>query len=740
MITTKLLRCKPLLVCISLSLAIPAFKAEGQIKNTAKVAAAANKVTLKGGISFAYDRLMPAGPTSDDAFAYCYFQIPISISGKTPSSNFPIKLTIDDRSSAQPQFSSQTGFSTTLALPVDKALFDASGGVKDALTAPVVIRFNKKLNKGGHIYIQIDKQPEYYDLDFSPAPVKATQPAKETITLVDDATELKLDTFINNTTQQIKVNLKFDITKATRGDSVIAINEGFSVPSKNVKFANDNQKNSYPVTITTDNWKAGGAIVKQVAFSVQQTSAVTDTAYVALTYGPNTYRVKLLPFVSKSKAKASLKNLVKSGDAELISNKVGISHFYNSTLNAIDSIQFNVKIYGSYDSTHSVLSFALLDTSLNKHFQIWPNPDTITSREWRQAQTKYMTKYNIKANRADSVGILAVPLKIKTIKLNDSLNNVHYIDVILNGQNHINGGSQKIKLSIKDKPFWAEVGTNFDLLDKIKTNNFYAGVYMFDKDIAKIGRDSLKANNLSFTAGVYESQSTSSRSTSAAGIAYRDINSVHRDTGGVGANTSVKSIGILFSPHLKLTNGQTDANGLHVFVSLYTELLWQTVSTSFDYSKMAKKDSIISSANFPSGKNISSYPYKENTVNYDFRSHYFGLGIPIYIKESQFNLYINTVFGISNQKFYVKSYKNEAPEDSDPLTHNYITDLTFLNPNKSWNGFYLVQYRLNEVAYGITFSGEVRGLLLRGAKPVVTLALSKKFDLSALLKPLVAPF
>jgi hypothetical protein len=320
--------------------------------------------------------------------------------------------------------------------------------------------------------------------------------------------------------------------------------------------------------------------------------------------------------------------------------------------------------------------------------------------------------------------------------------------MIIRGQSQAKRGSQRIKVSIKDKPFWAEAGTNFDLLDNIKTNNFYAGIYMFDKDIGRIKpirsidhlfkkKDSTedKSNNLSFTGGVYESQSVSTRSTASSGIAYRDINTVHRDTGSVNATTSVKSIGILFSPHLRLTNGKTDANGYHMFLSFYSEILWQTVKSSFDYSKLGK-DSIIAVANRP--MDISKYPYKESTVSYDFRSHYMGLGFPVYIKENEFNLYLNNVIGITSQKFYVHNYKPNQNDFINPLSTNYISDLTFLSPNVNWNAFFLFQFRLNEVAYGITFSGEIRGLILQNAKPVITLAISKKFDLSAFFKPFLS--
>jgi hypothetical protein len=340
--------------------------------------------------------------------------------------------------------------------------------------------------------------------------------------------------------------------------------------------------------------------------------------------------------------------------------------------------------------------------------------------------------------------LLSIRLHIKTININDTINNISNMDIVLKGQNQALRGAQPVKVSITDKPFWIEVGTNFDLLDKIKTNNFYAGVYMFSKDIAAFhsprritsNGDTGRLNNISFTGGVYEAQSTGVSSTSTAGIVFRTPNSLLRDTGRVTANTSVKSIGILFSPHFKITPGKTESDGFHAFLSGYIEIIWQTVNSTIKYPKGA--DSVLVSNATESA--LKNYPYKEAALNYDFRSQYIGGGIPIYIKEKGFNLYINTVMGLTNQRFYISNYHPGQFEDNNIMGSNYLNQLTFNSPKTRWNSFYLFQYRLNEVAYGITFSGEIRGLFIRDSKAVITLALSKKFDLAAILKPVVATF
>lgn len=549
------------------------------------------------------------------------------------------------------------------------------------------------------------------------------KPTLDTIVIVTGDTTITLDTIHPNMINEFPIKVKFKLNYPITHNIKIKI---LIEPLQTLKYLNlykDDMDTS--VTITAADWATkykDSTITKIISLALEQPHLVIGEQNILLHFQnrKSLFLVRFMPYAGKIKTGAL--KLVSSGNATIISSrKAGITHDYNSSLNAIDTITIKVRLHGNYDPDHNQLYFMFLDTTKAKHFQILENPVTIFQQEWNTATKKHLTTID---------SVIAIPLHIKTVNMNDSLNNIQNLDIILQGQTQALRGTQRVKVSIKDVPFWAEGGTNFDLLDKIKTNNFYAGVYMFDKDIAKIlGHPG--ANNLSFTGGVYESQSVSTSSTSSGGIAYRDLNHIYRDTGAVGANTSVKSIGLLFSPHLKLTNGKTDANGLHVFLSYYAELLWQTVNSRFSYTSKTK-DSIVTKEELPHDMNILDYPYKEANISYDFRSQYYGFGLPIYIKENEFNLYINSVWGIANQRFYVYNNDLNKPEVIDPLTINYINTLTFFSPKSNWNVFYLLQYRLNDVAYGVTFSGEIRGLILQNAKPVVTLALSKKFDLSKL--------
>jgi len=666
------------------------------------------------------------------SFYYAIVNMPLEISGPPPAQDAAVTFVIASlHNPGAPTFAGQPGSGLSYTLTISKSLFKSNGGaVKD--TVPVAVRFNKIPAESGSAYLSINGHPDdFIELNFNST--SSSNPAKHpAITLVDSTTSVQLDTFKNDVANHYPVKLYFKLTKGTGANTDFLV-KLTSLDTTNHVILSADLSNKYKITIAASDWniKKDTTVSKNINLYVRQLSPVVHEQDITLRFDTladmGTHIIKLMP--SKTLVKNTLTNPVPLEKIEIVKSKIGISHFAGSSVNSIDTIHLILHLKGDYVKYQDQLDFVIFDTDSvpSKHFQVVKTPIKIQESDWKTAQKQ-------------NGGMITVVVYIKTINLNDSLNNISYVNIALKGTANPIGGWPRIKISIKDKPFWAEVGTNFDLLDKIKTNNFYAGVYMFDKDIARIKfHKNDSTQNLSFTGGVYESQSVSNSSTLSSGVIYRTADSLYHSTGPTTATTSVKTIGILFSPHLKLTNGKTDENGLHVFFSVYLEMLWQTINSTFAYPK----DSLNLAKNTPPETNINAFPYKESSVTNDFRSHYMGIGLPIYIKEKDFNLYINSVVGGTTQKFIISNndisggaYTNN-PYSTD---YNYISALTYRKPSANWNSFYLFQYRLNEVAYGLTFSGEIRGLILPNSKPVITLALSKKFDLSALLKPLVAPF
>ena len=351
--------------------------------------------------------------------------------------------------------------------------------------------------------------------------------------------------------------------------------------------------------------------------------------------------------------------------------------------------------------------------------------DDTSSGKWEAPVRLYLTNPPVDSIRDDDA--------FANIKLDDGDTSYHAIRLTEKGMYN------------RIYPFWVDLGTNFDLLNGIQANNLYAGVYGYVKDVARIGGSG--RNNLSILAGVYEGKSISTGSSSDSGLVYRDGTSYipsasnnnmfpyYQDTGTIKNTVSITSMGIFLSPQLRLTTGPAEDFGLHMFVSFYTEVLWQKVNNSFDYSGTNRAQTLY--ADTPA---LYHYPFKENSLSADYRSHYVGFGMPLLIRNKIFTLYVAPTFGWTNQRFVLVA-DNWSTSGAYKKQGNYLANSGgFAQPACTWNPFYLITFRLNEEKYGISVTGEVRSILLRDSKSAITISLSKKFDLSDLFNTIVKPF
>jgi hypothetical protein len=290
-----------------------------------------------------------------------------------------------------------------------------------------------------------------------------------------------------------------------------------------------------------------------------------------------------------------------------------------------------------------------------------------------------------------------------------------------------------------NKPFWVEVGANFDLIDGLRPNNPFFGVFFNKRDIRPLSfrgspavQQNKAQNNLGIFAGVFESRTVTVRQTDDFFIrTYFDNSSfisgkpdsikLYKDAGKYAVKKSVNNIGLFFSPQLRLTAHSANEDGLHVFFSAWIELQWQQIKIQNDFTNLVRVDSQVVGMNKMDSINATTV----NSVNseFDIRSHYFGIGFPIFFREDNVHLFINPVIGFSNQP---------TSKYFDQLQLN--SKLQNATPERKWSPFYAMQFRLNEEKYGISFTGEVRGLLCRDNPPFVSLALSKKFDLKKFLE------
>lgn len=322
------------------------------------------------------------------------------------------------------------------------------------------------------------------------------------------------------------------------------------------------------------------------------------------------------------------------------------------------------------------------------------------------------------------------------------------------------------------KPFWVEVGANFDLIDGLKPNNFFTGVFFHERDSRPFFRrdsnrlkqtlrkidskakpvryeriqnkinytsDRRKMNNLGIFAGIFDSETvTNSQDNNWTTAKYFDSSSfannrtdsilLHTGAGKYLTQRTVKNLSLFFSPQVRLTNGSANEDGLHFFTSLWAELQWQQIIETRTFQAIATKDSLVHI------RTLDTFRYVGASKEKDIRSHYIGIGFPIYFRESTpltndlVQLLINPVIGFTNQatKNYLVDYERYELAQ--------LSGKSLGEPTRKWNPFYIVQFRLNEEKYGIAFTGEVRGLLMKNNPPYVSLALTKKFDLTKFIE------
>lgn len=346
--------------------------------------------------------------------------------------------------------------------------------------------------------------------------------------------------------------------------------------------------------------------------------------------------------------------------------------------------------------------------------------------------------YLIKKGTALKDGLLPIVLAIQTTNTPDTLTDAVTSFVSLKSKPDVYAAIRLTpgRQHVRDDPFWVEIGANFDLVDNIKPNNVFAGVFFYQRDIRplfyKSGR---KDNNLAISAGLYESRaSTYSNSPDNIPIAYFDSSSFtgivrndsivairHLNVGKVKNRIEVQNLGLYFSPQLRLTKGSANSYGAHFFVSFHAEVIWQQIRNEFDYSNTNRilSDTLLVSRSQLARTDTILFPAKPEGKPMNVFSHYEGIGLPFFLKTENVNLYINPVIGMSNQ-----------PKTPDITTLQSITENRF---ERDWRAFYLVQFRLSEEKFGLSLSGEVRGLLAKQSPPFMTVLLSKKFDLYKLV-------
>ncbi len=406
----------------------------------------------------------------------------------------------------------------------------------------------------------------------------------------------------------------------------------------------------------------------------------------------------------------------------LVKETIEINPFY-SQKDSIKAIRTMIKIRFAKNDATTTIKLELSNINYNSKLELIHNELNVTN------------KGNGKENKTKDSITVEYPLDLLLYNTTNQLKGDELAALYLandsNKENPVFLRLTEKGLYQPNKSFWIELGSNFDLIDGLQSNNLFSGIFVHKKDIRSLNK---KSKNIGFFAGVYESKAISIIGNDEIGIReYYTKNSQtlvnpkvkpgeyggFRDSARIKSSQVVRNLGLFLSPQLRLTNGSANKDGLHLFVSLWIELQWQRVQLDKEYTGLTRIDtfSIPKSSLYKYTLDIGNQTNSISTNTVDLRSHYYGIGLPILFKEGKTNVFINPVIGFSNQ----------------PKSTLDLNTFSELQSTRNWGWFYAFQFRLNEETYGLSLTGEVRGLTITNSPPIISLALSKKFDLSRLL-------
>ncbi len=253
------------------------------------------------------------------------------------------------------------------------------------------------------------------------------------------------------------------------------------------------------------------------------------------------------------------------------------------------------------------------------------------------------------------------------------------------------------------------IGTNFDLKNKFETNSFYSEIDVFLPNIAY--------SSFGIRAGIYKNNSVSTLSNNKIDteIITFEENSISNDSITLLINrvsytptVSYENIGLYAGVIYNIENFDKKKEKFELYASLNFEIIQRNESYSYKNDVLfplgSSRISLDSLAN-----NVSLQNKLTRNINSDrsvkYYSHSIGLGLPMLYSNESIEVSLNPTFGFG----------------SIGLSHRI-------------NSFASIQFYLMENKFGIKLSGDIRRYWGSAQNPIITINLSKSFNLSSLFE------
>ncbi len=295
-----------------------------------------------------------------------------------------------------------------------------------------------------------------------------------------------------------------------------------------------------------------------------------------------------------------------------------------------------------------------------------------------------------------------------------------------------------------ENPFRIGIGSNFDLLDGLRSDDLYSDITFRHPTLRKINVeckipfgikcDFLDGRDIGLEIGVYQNKSATTEDTLSQSDIRTRIFSIENITGDT-ATVTFRSIGLKDSyqfNNLGLFVNTTflrhyDLNGdnkeeLSLGFGFYLEAVRREQTSIFrsgetigiDTTTITRNEDIINTLRtaFPEGEFRDR---RFTSINYD---RFYGFSIPIYYenKFAEFHFTYSNGWGVFNSRRFI------------PRSGNNILDGPIFS-----NMYYITKWKIIEKKVGIQFSGEFRGFYSDDRNNIISLNLSKVFDLTKLL-------
>ena len=266
---------------------------------------------------------------------------------------------------------------------------------------------------------------------------------------------------------------------------------------------------------------------------------------------------------------------------------------------------------------------------------------------------------------------------------------------------------------INERKYNLHIGTNFDLKDRFEANSFYSEIDVF--------LPNLVCKKWGLRGGIYKNNSVSTLEEQERDLLLTEIqeNSITNDsltivTSQVSSTPTVsyENLGFYAGILFTIKKHKEKHSSFEIFASLNFELIQRKEKYTYEDKLIFPLENSRISLDSLANNSMLQRTLSSNrtgTRTRKYFSSYIGIGFPMLYNNKHIQVMLNPTFGAGHPGFSI-------------------------NGNDSSKIFGSIQFSLMEKKFGIKLSGDIRRYWGFGQDPIITLNLSKSFDLTSIFE------